>query len=179
MKFLILTLTLLFTEYNNCFASNHSTIKALYTKDSQQYYSQTQIVYYNYGAHKINKERYIRNIRANVSSYLEYKLSIGWNYYYVEEFQHAYAKYLDALCDSNNPYRLYADDFGTIIDNKGILNNTDADDYWYDNKGNRISGFDYSYLSDKKKKKYRTFYANREVVTYFNEIAKAIIQEQR
>ncbi len=44
-----------------------------------------------------------------------------------------------------------------------------------DNKGNRISGAEYRALSVRKQKKYRAFYANKEVATYFNEIAKAIV----
>ena len=178
MKNLILTFTLCLIGYDICFASGCDKNELTYTEENQQYNTQSQTIYYTYGAHKIEKEHYIHNIRTNISSYLDYKLSNGWNYYYVEEFQHAYAKYLNALSDTRDPYRLYTDDFGAIIDNRGILNDIDSDDYWYDNRGNRISGFDYSYLSDKKKRKYRTFYANREVATYFNEIAKALIKNQ-
>lgn len=60
----------------------------------------------------------------------------------------------------------------------GELNNVDEDDYWYDNKGNRISGTKYRTLSVRKQKKYRAFYANREVATYFNRIAQAIVNRQ-
>ena len=74
--------------------------------------------------------------------------------------------------------RLSADDFGTIYDSKGELGNADNDDYWYDNKGNRISGAEYRALSVRKQKKYRAFYANKEVATYFNEIAKAIVNRR-
>lgn len=74
--------------------------------------------------------------------------------------------------------RLSADDFGTITDSKGELGNIDEDDYWYDNKGNRITGTEYRALSVRKQKRYRTFYANRQVVTYFNEVAKAIVNRR-
>lgn len=43
--------------------------------------------------------------------------------------------------------RLFVDDFGIIYDFKGELGNVDNDDYWYDNKGNRISGVEYRVLS--------------------------------
>lgn len=69
-------------------------------------------------------------------------------------------------------------DFGNITDSKGELGNVDGDDYWYDNKGNRISGAEYRALSVRKQKKYRAFYANKEVATYFNEIAKAIVNRR-
>ena len=178
MKNLILTFTLCLIGYNICFASSCGKNELTYTEENQQYNTQQQTIYYTYGVHKIDKEHYIFNLRSNISSYLEYKLAHGWNYYYVEEFQHAYAKFLNALSDPRDPYRLHTDDFGTIIDNRGILNDIDSDDYWYDNSGNRISGFDYRYLSDKKKKKYKTFHANGEVVYFFNEVAKTLVENQ-
>ena len=48
--------------------------------------------------------------------------------------------------------RLSADDFGAIYDSKGELGNADEDDYWYDNKGNRISGMEYRALKGRKLK---------------------------
>ena len=48
--------------------------------------------------------------------------------------------------------RLSADDFGNITDSKGELGNVDGDDYWYNNKGNRISGAEYRALSIRKQK---------------------------
>lgn len=45
-------------------------------------------------------------------------------------------------------------------------------------KENRISGAEYRTLSVRKQKKYRAFYANKEVATYFNEIAKAIVNRK-
>lgn len=123
---------------------------------------------YKYGVHKIDKELYIHNLGQNVQSYIASK---NWNYYEQEEFRKAYKKIMEAL--KNN--RLSADDFGTISDSKGEISNIDDDDYWYDSKGNRISGTEYRALSVRKQKKYRAFYANREVAGYFNEIAKAIV----
>ena len=119
---------------------------------------------YKYGERRIDKELYIHNLGNNVQSYIASK---NWNEYKCEEFRNAYGKYMDALKKD----RLSADDFGTIYDSKGELGNADNDDYWYDNKGNRISGAEYRALSVRKQKKYRAFYANKEVSTYFNEIA--------
>ena len=102
------------------------------------------------------------------------KLARLQNEYKREEFRNAYERYMDALKKD----RLSADDFGNITDSKGELGNVDGDDYWYDNKGNRISGAEYRALSVRKQKKYRAFYANKEVATYFNEIAKAIVNRR-
>lgn len=126
---------------------------------------------YKYGVHKIDKELYIRNLGQNVQSYVASK---NWNYYKQEEFRKAYEKIMEALKND----RLSADDFGTIYDSKGEITNIDEDDYWYDSKGNRISGTEYRALSVRKQKKYRAFHANREVASYFNEIAKAIINRR-
>ena len=126
---------------------------------------------YKYGERRIDKELYIHNLGNNVQSYIASK---NWNEYKCEEFRNAYGKYMDALKKD----RLSADDFGTIYDSKGELENADNDDYWYDNKGNRISGAEYRALSVRKQKKYRAFYANKEVATYFNEIAKAIVNRR-
>jgi len=125
---------------------------------------------YKYGVHTIDKEVYIRNLGNNVQSYVASK---NWNQYECEEFAQAYGKFMEALKND----RLSADDFGTITDSAGGLKESDEEDYWYDYAGNRITGTQYRALSVRKKKKYRTFYANREVVTYFNEIAKAIVNK--
>lgn len=126
---------------------------------------------YKYGVFKIIKERYLYNLRSNVQSYLSHQ---DWNYYCKDEFKKAFIKYMDAL-EKN---RLYTDDFGTIIDSEGKLGNVDDYDYWYDNKGNRITGTEYRTLSVRKQKKYWTFYANREVATYFDIVAKAIVNKK-
>ena len=126
---------------------------------------------YKYGVRKIDKELYIRNLGHNVQSYIA---SNDWNHYEHEEFRKAYGRFIEALKND----RLSADDFGTITDSKGELGNIDEDDYWYDNKGNRITGTEYRALSVRKQKRYRTFYANRQVVTYFNEVAKAIVNRR-
>lgn len=126
---------------------------------------------YKYGVHKIDKEVYIRNLGHNIQSYVTNK---NWNHYERDEFRKAYERFMEALKKD----RLSTDDFGSITDSKGELSNIDEDDYWYDNKGNRITGAEYKTLSVRKQKKYRTFYANKEVATYFNEVAKAIINRR-
>lgn len=131
---------------------------------------------YNFGGHEISKRRYIQNIRSNVQNYLDYKRNNGWSGYWVEEFINAYHIYIDALDDPKNPYRFRTDEFGTLIDNSGILGNNDFDDYWYDKKGNRITGAEYQRLKGKKKKKYVNFEANRSIAYYFNIIGKEVVK---
>lgn len=126
---------------------------------------------YKYGVFKIIKEQYIYNLGSNVQSYLNSK---NWNHYMREEFIDSYKQIMAALKEN----RLSADSFGTITDTKGEISNTDKNDYWYDNKGNRITGLEYRALSPRKQKKYWTFYANKEVALYFSIIAQAIINKQ-
>ena len=73
--------------------------------------------------------------------------------------------------------RLSADSFGNITDQEGKLSNIDEDDYWYNKKGERITGEEYQNLSARKKKRYITFHANKEVATYFSRIAQDIIKK--
>ena len=139
--------------------------------------TQQSEVMYSYGVHKIDKVKLIKNIRANASSYIDYMRNHGWSSYYVEEFQHAYTRYMAALDDPRNPYRFYSDDFGNMTDTKGEFNNQDYDDYWYDNRGQRISGYEYSNLKESKKKNYHKFNANMQFVKFFNQIAEAMIKK--
>ena len=136
-----------------------------------------QKIKYKFGAFEINKYLYVHNIRANVANYLEYKRQKdGWTNYYIEEFQNAYRIYIEALDDPNDPYRFKTDEFGRLTDSKRQLNNIDKDDYWYDNKGNRITGSEYQSLKENKKKKYKAFQANREVALYFFEIGNRVVE---
>ena len=134
-------------------------------------------VMYSYGVHKIDKSKLIRNLRGNASSYIDYMRNHGWSSYYVEEFQHAYTRFMAALDDPRNPYRFYSDDFGNMTDTKGEFNNQDYDDYWYDNRGQRISGYEYSNLKESKKKNFHKFNANMQVVKCFNQIAEEMIKK--
>ena len=133
-------------------------------------------VMYSYGVHKIDKSKLIRNLRGNASSYIDYMRNHGWSSYY-EEFQHAYTRFMAALDDPRNPYRFYSDDFGNMTDTKGEFNNQDYDDYWYDNRGQRISGYEYSNLKESKKKNFHKFNANMQFVKFFNQIAEEMIKK--
>ena len=134
-------------------------------------------VMYSYGVHKIDKSKLIRNLRGNASSYIDYMRNHGWSSYYVEEFQHAYTRFMAALDDPRNPYRFYSDDFGNMTDTKGEFNNQDYDDYWYDNRGQRISGYEYSNLKESKKKNFHKCNANMQFVKFFNQIAEEMIKK--
>lgn len=137
-------------------------------------------VKYKFGQNDIDLANYIHNLGTNVQSYLNSK---NWNEGQKQEFMNAYDKYLTGLQDqlANNTNRFTTDDFGSIIDSTGALSNTDNDDidpvgseYYYDNKGNRITTDDFNLLKKRKQKNYNTFSANREVATYFNTIGNAL-----
>lgn len=137
-------------------------------------------VKYKFGQSDIDLTNYIHNLGTNVQSYLNSK---NWNEGQKQEFMNAYNRYLTGLQDqlANNTNRFTTDDFGSIIDSTGALSNTDNDDidpvgseYYYDNKGNRITTDDFNLLKKRKQKNYNTFSANREVATYFNTIGNAL-----
>lgn len=137
-------------------------------------------VKYKFGQHDIDLTNYIHNLGTNVKSYLNSK---NWNEGQRQEFMNAYNRYLTGLQEqlANNTNRFTTNDFGSIIDSTGALSNTDNDDidpvgseYYYDNKGNRITTDDFNLLGKRKQKKYNTFSANREVATYFNAIGDAL-----
>ena len=137
-------------------------------------------VKYKFGQNDIDLTNYIHNLGTNVQSYLNSK---NWNEGQKQEFMSAYNRYLTGLQEqlANNTNRFTTDDFGSIIDSTGALSNTDDDnidpvgsEYYYDNKGNRITTDDFNLLGKRKQKKYNTFSANREVATYFNTIGNAL-----
>ena len=137
-------------------------------------------VKYKFGQNDIDLTNYIHNLGTNVQSYLNSK---NWNEGQKQKFMNAYNRYLTGLQDqlANNTNRFTTDDFGSIIDSTGALSNTDNDDidpvgseYYYDNKGNRITTDDFNLLKKRKQKNYNTFSANREVATYFNTIGNAL-----
>lgn len=135
-------------------------------------------VLYHFGTRTFNKAHYIENIKNNVAEYLNYKCyNEGWNSYYVEEFKNAYFRFLNAFTDQSQPNRFYTDEFGSIIDRNGVFNDEDLDDYWYDNRGNRITGTEYRNLKNNKKKKYSPFLANQQVAKFFYEIGKAMLNK--
>lgn len=141
-------------------------------------------VKYKFGQSDIDLTNYIHNLGTNVQSYLNSK---NWNDGQKQEFMNAYNRYLTGLQDqlANNTNRFTTDDFGSIIDSTGALSNTDNDDidpvgseYYYDDKGNRITTDYFNALKKRKQKNYNTFSANREVATYFNAIGNALRSKQ-
>lgn len=141
-------------------------------------------VKYKFGQSDIDLTNYIHNLGTNVQSYLNSK---NWNDGQKQEFMNAYNRYLTGLQDqlANNTNRFTTDDFGSIIDSTGALSNADNDDidpvgseYYYDDKGNRITTDDFNALKKRKQKNYNTFSANREVATYFNAIGNALRSKQ-
>ena len=141
-------------------------------------------VKYKFVQSDIDLTNYIHNLGTNVQSYLNSK---NWNDGQKQEFMNAYNRYLTGLQDqlANNTNRFTTDDFGSIIDSTGALSNTDNDDidpvgseYYYDDKGNRITTDDFNALKKRKQKNYNTFSANREVATYFNAIGNALRSKQ-
>lgn len=136
-------------------------------------------IIYKYGVYQLNKKHLIHNLRTNVNWYIETQMGNGWTSGMVQEFQNAYMIYMRALDDANNPYRFYTDDFGALYDLHNVLGDEDKDDYWYDNRGNRITGTEYRMLNEKKRSKYFAFYANKEFVLYFKVIADAIVSKNK
>lgn len=137
-------------------------------------------VKYKFGQNDIDLTNYIHNLGTNVQSYLNSK---NWNEGQKQEFMNSYNRYLAGLQEqlANNTNRFTTDDFGSIIDSTGALSNADNDsidpvgsEYYYDNKGNRITSDDFNTLDKRKQKNYNTFSANREVATYFNTIGNAL-----
>ena len=92
------------------------------------------------------------------------------------EFQDAYYYIISRFEDPKQPNRFYTDEFGTLHDNGGEIGNGDLDDFWYDEKGNQISGTEYRLLKDKKKTKYHQFNADGQVVTYMKKIGDSLVK---
>lgn len=140
-------------------------------------------VKYKFGKNEIDLNTYIRNVGNNVQAYVERQ---NWSQGQKEEFMNSYNQYIAGLEDqlANNTGRFSADDFGNITDNSGILGSKDNDgidaagsEYYYNDKGERITTDDYNALKDKKKKNYKTFRANDEVTTYLNLIGKKVVEK--
>ena len=140
-------------------------------------------VKYKYGQKELDMDKYIRNLGGNVQSYLEDRRKHGWTDDQVQEFSTAYNRYIDAFKQSmaTNDNRFSTDDLGNIIDIKGEFNNIDNDniddkgsEYYYNDNGERITTDDYNKLKDRKKKKYKTFNANRQVAEYFRKVGNAL-----
>lgn len=146
--------------------------------------SKKTTVKYKFGQKELDMQDYINNIDYNVQSYVnDRKQNRGWTDDQIAEFQASYNRLINAfkqqLTDNSN--RFSADAFGTITDLQGEFNNIDNDDidpagsqYYYNDKGERITTDDYNLLKDKKKKKYKTFNANRQVAEYFRIIGNKL-----
>lgn len=140
-------------------------------------------VKYKFGEKEFDLERYIKNIDANAASYMEKQ---NWNEGQKQEFMSAYNQLLGGLKDqlANNTNRFSTNSFGSILDSQGLLSNTDNDnidptgsEYYYDDKGNKITTDDYNTLKEKKQKNYQTFSANRAVATYFDKIGRKLLEK--
>ena len=129
---------------------------------------------YNFGGHKFDTELYIQNLRDNAEGFLNSKTN--WTPEQKEEWKHSYNNYISALEEDakNGTNRFSTDEFGSIIDNKGEFSNTDSDNYYYNDKGEQISGEDYDKLKDRKKKKYSNFQSNMQFAAYANQIGKGL-----
>lgn len=129
---------------------------------------------YNFGGHKFDTELYIQNLRDNAEGFLNSKTN--WTPEQKEEWKHSYNNYISALEEDakNGTNRFSTDEFGSIIDNKGEFSNTDSDNYYYNDKGEQISGEDYDKLKNRKKKKYSNFQSNMQFAAYANQIGKGL-----
>lgn len=139
---------------------------------------------YKFGQKELDMQDYIENIGYNVQNYLEdRRKNRGWTDEQVQEFSTAYNRLMGAfkqqLADGSN--RFSTNDLGVITDSQGEFSNIDNDNidpagsqYYYNDKGERITTDDYNLLKDKKKKKYKTFNANRQVAEYFKIIGNKL-----
>ena len=129
---------------------------------------------YKYGERYLDLNKYILNLDQNFQSYLN---SRNWNDAQKQEFINAFGQFLQAFKDqaANNTDRFYTNFAGSIFDKEGVFSNDDSAEVgtdYYNKRGKSISSEDYNSLKDRKKKKYSSFDANREVASYFNRIAK-------
>lgn len=151
------------------------------TKEKQEKKNST----YKFGQSELDLNSYIQTLGHNLNNYLD-TVKKDWTEEQRQEFTTAYDRYITGLKEQRDSgvERFSSTDYGRILDSQGKLSNKDDDDidpagseYYYNDKGERITTDDYNLLSDKKKKKYKTFSANREVATYFKTIAEALKSE--
>ena len=142
---------------------------------------------YQFGQKSLDMDNYIRNIGNNVRSYVDYNVKHrGWTEEQVNEFTQSYDRYLKAMQDQlkGNTNRFSTNDLGDIIDSKGEFSNTDIgasgepEEFYYNGKGERIDQSQYDALKDKKKRKYTTFNANREVAEFFRRVGSKMAEVQ-
>ena len=111
---------------------------------------------YKFGQKELDMQDYIENIGYNVQNYLEdRRKNRGWTDEQVQEFSTAYNRLMGAfkqqLADGSN--RFSTNDLGVITDSQGEFSNIDNDDidpkgsqYYYNDKGERITTDDYNLL---------------------------------
>lgn len=141
---------------------------------------------YKYGEHELDLGNYIHNLGTNLNSYLD-TVKKNWSEGQKEEFTAAFDRYLNGLKEqmSSGVERFSTNNYGRITDLKGELSNTDDDgidpsgsEYYYNNKGERITTDDYNRLKKRKQRDYKVFSANREVANYFKLIGEKIKNKQ-
>ena len=133
---------------------------------------------YNYGGVDIDLADYIHNIGMNSRDYMDNQ---NWTQQQRQEFLESLAKYQEGFKEQleKNNGRFSTDVNGTIRDRQGIMSNQDNDDidpngsqYYYNDKGKRITTDDYNLLKKRKQKQYKTFNANQQVASYLDWIGQ-------
>lgn len=141
---------------------------------------------YKYGEHELDLGNYIHNLGTNLNSYLD-TVKKNWSEGQKEEFTTAFDRYLNGLKEQMNTgvERFSTNNYGRITDLKGELSNVDDDgidpsgsEYYYNNKGERITTDDYNRLKKRKQRDYKSFSANKEVAAYFKLIGEKIKNKQ-
>ena len=136
-------------------------------------------VKYKFGNSEIDLKTYLHNINQNVNGFVESRVKkYGWNEDQVQEFQNAFNRYVTALQDQldNNTNRFSTDAFGTIRDTQGEFNDTDSDDFYYNDKGERITGEEFNSLKKRKQNKYTDFKAIPHLVIYLKLVGQNVVK---
>lgn len=126
---------------------------------------------YKYIDQDLDRDILISNLNHNVQNYVN---SRGWDQGRIDEFYNALDQYMDAI----NEGRISSTRAGGLYDSAGILDNGTAN--WRDASGNVISGDDYEAMRRRQQRKLTNdFYANREVASYINSIARGIYNKMQ
>lgn len=130
--------------------------------------NEKRVVRYKFGYNEIDLDSYLRNLSHNVQRYLESK---NWSEDQKDEFKDMYNTYIQELQSQleSGASNIYTDQFGTIYGSKTLV---DTDDYYYDEKNNRIDSNTYNNLSPRKQKKYKKFNASSAVAGFFNWVGR-------
>ena len=130
---------------------------------------------YKFGTSELDLDKYILNLKNNVDSYVQDRIKNGgWTEGQVQEFRNAHDRYISALQGQYDvdDERMSTDEFGRIRDSRGELNDTDQDDFLYNDKGERLSRADYDALKKRKQKNYKDFQASRYWADFANRVGK-------